>query len=336
MARFPVCDRHQNTFRHARFSPGIPEVEASLARRNGWAEEMVRPLLRGQTSRVRRRFGKRVIEGFSGHVEQLLRGHGSDPRNRREFISIPGEHILNGVDPVAFKPFAKPISQHFELFQRDQLAVVDAAGSGAHLWQLLFFVPAYASPVTVIYPMTHWLAMMLLGWAFGRWLLKRPAGEAGSIEAEGLLLLSGLSGLALFGVLRRMNLYGNMALPRDDGSLIQWLHVSKYPPALTFVCLELGLMALFLMYFMRRERRLGRPPHAWNPLLVFGQTALFFYILHFILLGGAAHAITGGMMLRGLAEAWIAAIVVLIVLYPICIGFRALKRRYPDGVLQYI
>jgi uncharacterized membrane protein len=204
------------------------------------------------------------------------------------------------------------------------------------LWQLLFFVPAYGTPVTVIYPMTHWLAMMLLGWAFGRWLLKRPAGETGSIEAEGLLLLSGLSGLALFGVLRRINLYGNMALPRDDGSLIQWLHVSKYPPALTFVCLELGLMALFLLLFMRRERRLERPANAWNPLLVFGQTALFFYILHFILLGGSARSTTGGMILRGLSEAWIAAVVVLIVLYPICIGFRALKRRYPDGILQYI
>ena len=31
-------------------------------------------------------------------------------------------------------------------------------------------------------------------------------------------------------------------------------------------------------------------------MLVFGQTALFFYMLHFIVLGSAAIAITGGMM----------------------------------------
>jgi hypothetical protein len=37
-----------------------------------------------------------------------------------------------------------------------------------------------------------------------------------------------------------------MALLRDDGSLIQWLHVAKYPASLAFSALELGLMALLL------------------------------------------------------------------------------------------
>ena len=204
------------------------------------------------------------------------------------------------------------------------------------LWQLLFFVPAYGSPVTVIYPMTHWLAMMILGWAFGRWLLDRPPNEHGAQEAEKLLLLSGLTGLLAWAYLRSRNAYGNMELLRDDTSVIQWLHVSKYPPALTYSCLELGLMALFLVGFMQVERRLKSAPSPWNPLLVFGQTALFFYMLHFVLLGGSAITITGGMMRRGLGEAWIAAGVVLVVLYPICIGFRALKRNHPNSFLQYI
>jgi uncharacterized membrane protein len=204
------------------------------------------------------------------------------------------------------------------------------------LWQLLFFVPAYASPVTVIYPMTHWLAMMLLGWAFGRWLLARPANEYGAQEVEKLLLLSGLTALLAWACLRSWNAYGNMHLLRDDASVIQWLHVSKYPPALTFSCLELGLMALFLVGFLRAERRMKTRPNPWNPLLVFGQTALFFYIFHFVLLAGSAIAITGGMAQRGLGEAWIAAGVVLVVLYPVCIGFRALKRKHPTSVLQYI
>jgi hypothetical protein len=100
--------------------------------------------------------------------------------------------------------------------------------------------------------------------------------------------------------------------------------------------LELGLMALILFFFMRIEGRLAGPANRWNPLLVFGQTALFFYMLHFILLGGSAVAITGGMMLRGLNETYLAAGAVLVVLYPACIGFRALKRKYPKSLLQYI
>jgi len=41
-------------------------------------------------------------------------------------------------------------------------------------------------------------------------------------------------------------------------------------------------------------------------------------------------------MQRGLTETWLAAGAVLIVLYPICLGFRALKRRHPRSLLQYI
>ena len=59
-------------------------------------------------------------------------------------------------------------------------------------------------------------------------------------------------------------------------------------------------------------------------------------MLHFVLLGAGANAIAGGMMLRGLAETWIAAGVVLVVLYPICVAFRAVKRRRPDSFLQCI
>jgi uncharacterized membrane protein len=211
-----------------------------------------------------------------------------------------------------------------------------AATAAPGLLARLLFVPGLSAPVYVLYPVTHWLAMMLLGWAFGRHLLARRADESGRIETEKLLLLSGLSGVLVAAFLRRANVYGNMGLLRDDASLVQWLHVSKYPPALVYSLLELGLMALFLVYFLRRERRMDGPPWRWNPLLVFGQTALFFYILHFIVLGGSALAITGGMMQRGLPEAFAAAGATLVLLYPVCLGFRWLKQRHPNSILQYI
>lgn len=200
----------------------------------------------------------------------------------------------------------------------------------------LLFVPGNGSFVVNSYPMTHWLAMMLLGWAFGRSLLAQPANDHGRQETEKLLLLSGCTALLLWSFIRSQNGYGNMGLLRDDTSIVQFLHVSKYPPALVYSLMELGLMALGLVFCLRTERRLSKPASPWNPLLVFGQTALFFYMLHFILLGVGAMAITGGMMIRGLAEAWMAAGAVLVVLYPVCLWFRALKRRHPDSFLQYI
>ena len=212
-----------------------------------------------------------------------------------------------------------------------------SAGAPAFsLGAMLFFVPGFGDGVVVLYPMTHWLAMMLIGWAFGRYLLDQPATDFGRQQAEKLLLLSGLSALLFWAFLRSGNAYGNMGLYRDDATIVQWLHMSKYPPALVYSLMELGLMALLLVVFMRFERRMRGAPIRWNPLLVFGQTALFFYILHFVLLGGSAIAITGGMMLRGLPETYAAAGTVLVLLYPICLGFRALKHRYPKSLLQYI
>jgi uncharacterized membrane protein len=127
-----------------------------------------------------------------------------------------------------------------------------------------------------------------------------------------------------------------MGLLRDDTTVVQWLHMSKYPPALVYSLMELGLMALILVVFMRYERRMQGPPNPRNPLLVFGQTSLFFYMIHFIVLGASAIIITGGTNLRGLTETYLAAIGTMIVLYPLCIAYRALKRKHPKSFLQYI
>ena len=216
------------------------------------------------------------------------------------------------------------------------IAQAAAALAVPSLLARLFLVPGLSAPAFVLYPMTHWLAMMLLGWAFGRHLLGRKRDDASRQETEKFLLFAGLSGVLVSLFLRRANRYGNMGLLRDDASLVQWLHMSKYPPALVYSLLELGLMALALVLFLRYERRMRGTPWRRNPLLVFGQTALFFYILHFLVLGGSALLITGGMMQRGLAETYLAAGATLVLLYPVCLGFRALKRRYPTSILQYI
>jgi uncharacterized membrane protein len=211
-----------------------------------------------------------------------------------------------------------------------------AAGTPQPYWQTFFLLPGVSGVFYSMYPMTHWLAMMVLGWTYGRYLLKLPNDEHGSLQAEKLLLLSGMTALLVWAYVRSGNGYGNMGLLREDSTILQWLHMSKYPPAFVFSCMELGLMALLLVAFMRFERRLTKPVRPGNPLLVFGQTALFFYVLHFLILGGSAIALTGGIMLRGLTETYVAAAVTLALLYPICIGFRSLKRKHPKSFLQYI
>ena len=58
-------------------------------------------------------------------------------------------------------------------------------------FELAFFTAGTKGSLFALYPMTHWLAMMLLGWGFGRYLLARPSGKKGQEDTEKLLLLSG-------------------------------------------------------------------------------------------------------------------------------------------------
>jgi uncharacterized membrane protein len=179
------------------------------------------------------------------------------------------------------------------------------------------------------YPLLPWLAIMMLGWVFGRLLLRQPPAAMPSqwLRAGGLLAL------AIFATVRGMNGYGNLLLLRDDQSLVQWLHVSKYPPSLSFYALELGLMALLLTFLFRREQKQRANPSGL--LLVLGQTAFFFYLLHGHLLLLAAWSL-GVSHQRGLPETFIAAGAVIGLLYPCCRGYRGYKTAHPNGWARYV
>lgn len=180
----------------------------------------------------------------------------------------------------------------------------------------------------VIYPVLPWLAMMLVGWVFGRRLLdEKPAIPA--------LVSVGAAALAAFVLVRGLDGYGNMRLYRDDGSLIQWLHVSKYPPSLSFALLEIGLMALVLAALFAVQDRVADRVGRHGPLTVFGQTALFFYVLHIPLLELAARAL-GMHDAGGLPETFTAALVTLVVLHPACWYYRRYKAAHPRSVLRYL
>lgn len=204
-------------------------------------------------------------------------------------------------------------------------------------------------PLWVQYPFVPWLGMMILGWLLGRYLVQRsaaaatvpadtapsPAAARSPMPVERLLAITGLLALGLFVVFRAWNGYGNMLLLREDFSLVQWLYVNKYPPSLTFALLELGLMAVILAGFFRYQRTMKGPVRTWNPLLVFGQTAFFFYLIHMHILMFSALAM-GTFMNQGVGAAYLAALCVLVLLYPLCRWFRRFKARRPRSWVRYI
>lgn len=183
--------------------------------------------------------------------------------------------------------------------------------------------------VAWVYPLGPWLAMLALGWSYGSWL------ERGAGEREPARPLAALGALGVLGflALRWNNGWGNMGLLRLDGSLAQWLHVSKYPPSASFACMSLGAMALLLALYDRLEQRW--PARDAGPLIVFGQVPLFFYVVHLPLLLAVAW-VSGRLRSAGLGATYLAWVGALFALYPLCAAYRAAKRRRPHSWMRYL
>jgi uncharacterized membrane protein len=194
-----------------------------------------------------------------------------------------------------------------------------------------FLATSSSSWVVNKYPILPWLAMMVLGWVFGRHMLKFAAGQS-RFSPRTILWIAGVAGLAAFAVFRGLNGYGNMFLYRSDGSWQQWLHVSKYPPSLTFTTLELGLLCLCLAALMTIEPLIGVRKN--GPVLVFGQTAMFFYLAHRVVLEVPA-TYFGLRGVGGIETTYVVSAVLLVLLYPACRWFRSLKAAHPTSFLKY-
>ena len=72
-----------------------------------------------------------------------------------------------------------------------------------------------------------------------------------------------------------------------------------------------------------------------GPLLVLGQTALFYYVLHVHLLALGAWAL-GVQHRAGLGATYGAAGATVLVLYPLCVVYRRFKQAHPDGWARYL
>ena len=201
-------------------------------------------------------------------------------------------------------------------------------GGEVPLWLALTFAPVFGETYTVLYPALPWLAIMMLGWVFGERLMTR---QPNLWPLERLLMVSGLSALVLFVLIRSIDGYGNLFMHLEGDTLVHWLHISKYPPSLAYTMLELGLMAIIFALLIRLESVKAMINNN-GPILVFGQTALFFYLAHFGVLAALRLVLDRG----GLEQTYWITLLMLIILYPICRIYRSLKWRYPQSLLRFL
>jgi uncharacterized membrane protein len=163
------------------------------------------------------------------------------------------------------------------------------------------------------YPLLPWLELTIFGLAYGRQLAHDPR----RTYRQGLLLGVGL--LVLFVGARALDGFGNIR-PRAGDTWIDFLNVVKYPPSLTFTLLTMGVNLVALWFFSRIAER--RSIILW-PLVVYGRTPLFFYLVHLYLYAALGLLLTpGGTSVTGMMPYWLLG---LLILFPLCLWFARVR-----------
>ncbi|KEZ21344.1 hypothetical protein CP98_00021 [Sphingobium yanoikuyae] len=214
-----------------------------------------------------------------------------------------------------------------------------AAGEPGHaLWAVLhdrgFIDLPWDMRIRTSYPLLPWIGVIAIGYAIGPWFAIDRA------RRQRRLLLAGGTMLALFLILRTVNLYGE-PLPWSVGTsplrtLMSFLNLTKYPPSADFLLLMLGCGTLLLVGFERLPQR-------WSGLIaVFGAAPLFYYLLHLYLLhilhvGAVAVAGQDGhYSLPGVASLWLLTALLAFPLWYACRWFGAVKRRSGQWWMRYL
>jgi uncharacterized membrane protein len=199
------------------------------------------------------------------------------------------------------------------------------------VWALLFTGGRIGGKLFCAYPLLPWLSIMMVGWVLGRWLLVTHV----RTHRTATLALLGGALLVAFLVVRGIDGYGNWHLHRDSLDILQWLHVNKYPPSLTFTLLELGIAFLLLAGFMALDDP-ARARRGLGLLGLLGATAFFFYVQHIHAMVLVQKLTELDRTTAGLAKTWLGAALFIALLAGPCWLYRRYKAAHPDGWTRYL
>ena len=148
-------------------------------------------------------------------------------------------------------------------------------------WSMLHeqgFFSWHGKNILVGYPIVPWIGVMMLGYCLGRLY---ATGYDAQKRRENLLVI-GCSAIALFIVIRLVNLYGDpspwSAQSTPFKTFLSFIKVTKYPPSLLYILMTLGPAIIFLALVERIQNSFTRV------LSIYGRVAFFYYLLHIFLI----------------------------------------------------
>lgn len=243
---------------------------------------------------------------------------------------IAGHNLLDGVNPAVF-------------------------GAAAPLWRILhqpgLLVAAPPYFVLVAYPLIPWVGVTAVGYALGQVILWEEN------RRRAFLWRAGAGLTLLFVALRLLNVYGDPQpwSVQKSGlfTVLSFLNTTKYPPSLLYLSMTLGPALLVLAGANRRV------PRWLQPTVVIGKVPLFYFTMHVVLIHalalvacwfryGSIHWVFESprpdqypfaqppgwpISLPYIYAIWV---LVVLMLWPLCRRFAALRDRRRDWWLSYL
>jgi uncharacterized membrane protein len=195
----------------------------------------------------------------------------------------------------------------------------------------------------ILYPFLPWAGLMMLGYCLGKVLRNNDAAYR-----KRFLVIAGSSTIALFIILRFINVYGDPApwSPRPNGfyTFLSFINSTKYPPSLFFMCMTIGPALLLMAWWDNIQNGLTKF------VSVYGRVPFFYFLAHLFVLhlfSAITYFMRGhsfeegvnpaafikfiqpveGFQLRYVYLVWLA---VVILLYPVCKWYDKYKMKHKE------
>lgn len=197
----------------------------------------------------------------------------------------------------------------------------------------------------ILYPFLPWSGLMMLGYCLGKVLRNDNVAYR-----KKFLVITGISVIGLFIILRFINVYGDPFPWSQQGSafytFLSFINTSKYPPSLFFIAMTIGPALLLMAWWDTIQNGFTRI------VSVYGRVPFFYFLTHFFIIhlfSAVAYFIRGhtfaedatdvstpfikfikegeGVQLRYVYLIWLAIVVIL---YPLCKWYDNYKTRHKE------
>jgi len=197
----------------------------------------------------------------------------------------------------------------------------------------------------ILYPFLAWTGLMMLGYCLGKVLRNEDA-----TYRKQFLVITGLSTIVLFIILRFINVYGDPFQWSKQAtgfrSFLSFINTSKYPPSLFFISMTIGPALLLMAWWDNIQNGFTKI------VSVYGRVPFFYFLGHFFLIhlfSSITYFMRGhsfaedatdtatpfikfikpgeGFQLRYVFLIWLA---IVIVMYPLCKWYDRYKTKHKE------